>query len=596
MSLDKDPLIGNVLGDYSINRLIARGGMGRVYEATDNNLDRKVAVKVITLDEEEAVELMERFQREGRVIGQLDDHPNIVTIYRYGTEQGVHYIAMKYIEGESLADKMKSLRDNAKYLDFQQMLIIARQVAEALDYAHQHGVIHRDVKPANVMLEQDPSGDPLKVRAILMDFGLVMRVDTTVTTGTAFGTPLYISPEQAMSSQEARPQSDIYSLGVVVYEILAGRPPFDDRDSPIAVALSHVTKAPDPVTTWRKDLPPGIDAVMMKVLDKEPNNRYRRAIDFVEALEGVFAVKAAPARAPQPAPAPAPAPVAPAPSPAADRDRTARVSPKPRSKKQEKQDAKADRRKSSRRRSGRNDHILPSLILFALLIGVAALAFVIVTGEGDQEDAATATDAAQANVSASETPMPTDEPETQEPTEAPTAEETEPPASATTVPPSSTPIPASSTPVPPSNTPVPPSDTPVPPTNVAVAADGPTGSLELFFDGTTLAVRNPNSSAISVHDVVLRSDDTEFALSELGTSEMRVGMCAYVKVLRSELERPTACVATNERAPLEFVQPNDFVWAQSGGAFEVVQNGVVLGSCQVDSGRCTISGVRLSSG
>jgi serine/threonine-protein kinase len=377
VSFDKDPLIGTVLGDYTINRLIARGGMGRVYEATDTNLDRKVAVKVITLDEEEAAELMERFQREGRVIGQLDDHPNIVTIYRYGTAQGVHYIAMKYIQGVSLADHMKSLRDKAQYLDFHQMLTIMRQVAEALDYAHQHGVIHRDVKPANVMLEPHQSGDPLKVRAILMDFGLVMRVDTTVTTGTAFGTPLYISPEQAMSSQEARAQSDIYSLGVVTYEILAGRPPFDDRDSPIAVALSHVTKAPDPPTTWRKDLPPGIDAVMMKVLDKEPNNRYQRAIDFVEALEGVFAVKATPLAASPPLQVP---PIPREPS----MERPPTPAPKKAAKKKGKQQ---DKRRSAR--SGRGDHILPSLILFVLLIGVAALAFIIITGEGQQEGEAT---------------------------------------------------------------------------------------------------------------------------------------------------------------------------------------------------------------
>ena len=603
MSIDNDPLIGGVLGDYTINRLIARGGMGRVYEATDNHLDRKVAVKVITLDEEEAIELMERFQREGQVIGQLDDHPNIITIYRYGTEQGVHYIAMKYIQGESLSDLMKALRDKSEYLDVHEMLAILRQVAQALDYAHQHGVIHRDVKPANVMLESDPSGDPLKVRAILMDFGLVMRMDTTVTSGTAFGTPLYISPEQAMSSQEARPQSDIYSLGVVTYEILTGRPPFDDRDSPIAVALSHVTKSPTPPSTWRKDLPPGLDAVMMKVLDKEPNNRYQRAIDFVEALEGVFAVTQAPSSPPQQQPA---GPRVPR-EPIIER----RATPAPKKKR----DKKRDKRSSARAKSGRRDHILPSLILFVLLIGVGALAFIIMTGESAQSTDATQTvDAAsvdETEVAAanetepapSETPIPpSDTPVPPSDTPVPASDtpvppsDTAMPASDTPVPPSDTAMPASDTPVPPSDTPVPASDTPAPPepTEVAAVVDGPTGNLELYFQGVTLTVRNPNGHALPLGDMILRQDDREFALSQLGASTMQAGMCGYVTVLRTEFERPTPCLTSNERPPLEFVQPSGFVWVEDGGQFEVVQNGAVLGSCQIDSGRCTVSGVQLS--
>ncbi|HLA43774.1 MAG TPA: serine/threonine-protein kinase, partial [Aggregatilineales bacterium] len=279
-----DPLIGKRLGDYTLSRLIAKGGMGRVYVADDSQLGRQVAVKVITLDEDLADEIMERFQREAQVIGRLDDHPNIITIHRYGKEKGHHYIAMKYIRGQSLADYLELLRTKKEFIEWDEMLPILRQVAAALDYAHIHGVIHRDIKPANIMLDQSPSQPGQKI-AILMDFGLVMQLDNNMTSGTAFGTPRYIAPEQAISSTDACAQSDIYSLGVVVFEMLAGQTPFDSDDSPVAVALSHVTKQPPSPRLFRPDLPESVVPVIMKVLAKKPEDRYQTTAGFVDALQ-----------------------------------------------------------------------------------------------------------------------------------------------------------------------------------------------------------------------------------------------------------------------------------------------------------------------
>ncbi len=281
----QDPMIGKVVGDYAIERLIAKGGMGRVYEAKDAELQRRVAIKVITLDEEVAEEMMDRFRREAQAISSLDDHTNIVTIYRYGKAEGIHYIAMKYIDGIPLSTRMKNLRQKTQYMPNDELLYIARQVAAALDYAHGRGVIHRDVKPANIMLETHESGDISRPKATLMDFGLVLRVDNTMTTGSAFGTPRYISPEQAISSASACDQSDIYSFGVIIYEILTGKPPFEDDETPIGVALSHVTKPPPSPQELRAELSNAVVDVMMKVLAKKPEERYQTAKQFVDALE-----------------------------------------------------------------------------------------------------------------------------------------------------------------------------------------------------------------------------------------------------------------------------------------------------------------------
>ncbi len=275
-----DPLIGMRLGDYTIHALIGRGGMARVYEGIDEKLDRRAAIKVMQIQPEEYSEqLTQRFIREARAVAALD-HPNIVGIYQFGEGPDLYYMAMKYIEGHTLQSLLKTMRRDKQYLEPSQITMIISQVASALDYAHSKGVIHRDIKPSNIMLTDDN-------RAILTDFGLTMQLGSDSTLGTAFGTPRYIAPEQAVSSSKAVPQSDIYALGVVLYEMATGQPPFDD-DSAMSLALRHITTPPPSPRSVREDLAPAVETVILKALEKRPENRWRTATEMADALRRAY--------------------------------------------------------------------------------------------------------------------------------------------------------------------------------------------------------------------------------------------------------------------------------------------------------------------
>ncbi|MBN1967301.1 MAG: serine/threonine protein kinase, partial [Anaerolineae bacterium] len=201
----QDPFIGARLGDYVIQELVGRGGMARVYRGIDLHLERPAAVKVLQIsDQPDDDRLIERFKLEAKAIARFE-HPNIVPIYQYGeNEDGTQFfIAMKLVEGSTLSKELKANRRADDLIPPERVLEIVRDVCSALDYAHERGIIHRDIKPSNILFEAS-QGD----RAILTDFGLAMEADGGSTLGTAFGTPRYISPEQAMSSQKAVPQSD----------------------------------------------------------------------------------------------------------------------------------------------------------------------------------------------------------------------------------------------------------------------------------------------------------------------------------------------------------------------------------------------------
>ncbi|MBW4439270.1 MAG: protein kinase [Pleurocapsa minor GSE-CHR-MK-17-07R] len=280
MSAPSDPLIGQQLGDYQIEEILGRGGMARVYKGYDTQLDRYAAVKVIDttlLGTENEEEYRQRFQREARAIAKLN-HPNIVGIYQFGEFNDLYYMAMKFIEGRDLGQILT--RSGEKFTP-SQVLRIIHDIAGALDYAHAGGVIHRDVKPSNIMIT--PQGG-----AILTDFGLALSVPEG-TMGNTFGSAHYIAPEQAVSSADAVPQSDLYSLGVVLYQLMVGKVPFDDP-SAMSVALKHLRDAPVPPRQLNPSILPAVEAVILKTLEKFPENRYQNGEAFARALEQAMGV------------------------------------------------------------------------------------------------------------------------------------------------------------------------------------------------------------------------------------------------------------------------------------------------------------------
>lgn len=267
-------LVGKRVNQYMVEDLIAVGGMAQVYRARDMELDRRVAIKVIGVDARKESVFAERLEREARTIAQLR-HPNIVGIHHKGTYEDMPYLVIEYVDGPTLADVLYEMKLTGQHMEYYAALTITACVTSALDYAHALGVIHRDIKPSNIMIDQ-------KGHVYLTDFGLALRM-TEGTEGKAFGSPYYISPEQVSSSAEASPRSDLYSLGVVVYEMLSGRRPFEAK-KPIELAVMHVNKFPSPPRKYNPTLPPALDGVLMRVLTKMPNQRYKSGSDFQQAL------------------------------------------------------------------------------------------------------------------------------------------------------------------------------------------------------------------------------------------------------------------------------------------------------------------------
>lgn len=278
--VDKQDLVGKQLGDYLIKEMLATGGMSYVFLGEDVSLGRRAAVKVLTPDiTEDDDSLPERFKREARAVAQLE-HENIIPIYQFGELDGVYFLAMRYIEGHDFADEINDAKREGQLLDAKRVIDVLTQVASALDYAHANGIVHRDVKPSNILI--DNTG-----KAILTDFGLVLWSSVDKTLGTAFGTPRYISPEQATDSQAAVAQSDIYSLAVIMYEMATGKMLFTGQ-TPMEMAISHITEKPVPPRTHNPKIPIEVEREILKALDKEPFNRHHTAMDFITALGNAY--------------------------------------------------------------------------------------------------------------------------------------------------------------------------------------------------------------------------------------------------------------------------------------------------------------------
>jgi serine/threonine protein kinase len=253
--------------------------MARIYKGFHKELKRYGAIKVVNWGLQEDPMFTERFRREAQAIALLR-HPNIVQIHDFGKYHSGYYMVMEFIDGSDLAVQLRQHRATQKTLLPKDKIIrIVGDVAAALDYAHNQGVVHRDVKPSNIMISQDG-------QSILTDFGLVMLLSqqSQATMGSTFGTPHYVAPEQAISSAAAVTASDIYSLGVILYEMATGQLPFDD-ESPLSVALKHVSELPTPPSLLNTDLPREVEKVTLKALSKEPVDRFTSAGEMALALK-----------------------------------------------------------------------------------------------------------------------------------------------------------------------------------------------------------------------------------------------------------------------------------------------------------------------
>jgi len=264
------------LGRYVIEKRLGRGAMGAVYLARDPRINRAVALKVIPIEkefeDEELKEARERFFREAESAGRLT-HPNIVTVYDCGEDQHLAYIAMEYLQGTSL----NYFKDPKKLLAPRKALELAARTADALDYAHNQGVIHRDIKPANLLY--NARSDILKIS----DFGVARLTDNNRTkTGIVLGTPMYMSPEQ-LNAEKLTGHSDLFSLGVTLYELLTGEVPF--KASNIALLMKKITsEEPQPVADRRPGVPPSVDTVLGKALAKRPEERFVNGAEMATAL------------------------------------------------------------------------------------------------------------------------------------------------------------------------------------------------------------------------------------------------------------------------------------------------------------------------
>ncbi|MDI9887163.1 serine/threonine-protein kinase [Streptomyces sp. HNM0645] len=281
-------LIGAQIAGYRVEREIGRGGMAVVYCAKDLRLDRTVALKLLAPELARNDTFRRRFTHESRVAAAID-HPHIVPIFEAGETDGVLYIAMRFVAGLDL----RALLDRDGPLPVATAVRIAAQVASALDAAHEHDLVHRDVKPGNVLVAKGTDIDHPE-HVYLTDFGLTKKslsLTGFTTVGEFVGTLDYVAPEQ-ISGRPVDGRCDLYSLACVVYETLAGGPPFQ-RDEDVALLWAHQYDQPPPLTERRPDIPPGADEVLAKALAKVPDDRYDSCLEFVAALRDTATAPAA---------------------------------------------------------------------------------------------------------------------------------------------------------------------------------------------------------------------------------------------------------------------------------------------------------------
>lgn len=261
---------GQAIGPYTISQQIGSGGMATVYKAYHEKLDRYVAIKVMHDAFVQDQNFLSRFQREARIVARLE-HPHIVPVYDYAESGTRPYLVMKYIEGGTL--KRRLIKQGITLKEINAMMIV---LADALTYAHEKGVLHRDIKPSNILIDD-------RDMPYITDFGLarIAQVgESTISHDMMLGTPFYISPEQAKGEKDLGPTCDIYSFGIILYELLVGTVPFT-ADTPYAIVHEHIYNKPTPPSQRNPDLTPAVDAVIMKALAKKPEDRYQTATELM---------------------------------------------------------------------------------------------------------------------------------------------------------------------------------------------------------------------------------------------------------------------------------------------------------------------------
>ena len=269
-NLPADELIGKTLGQYTILEEAGRGGMATVYLAKQTSMNRSVAIKVLPPHFLHDPSFLERFKREVEVISQLE-HPHILPIYDYGEAEGMPYIAMRFLGGGSMAQMIRR-----GVPDLEELIRPMRQISQALDYAHMQGIIHRDLKPGNIMLDENGN-------AYLSDFGIARVMGSDLTGSAIIGTPAYMSPEQA-NGMGIDGRSDIYSLGVVLFELITGREPYQ-AETPMALLLKHLNEPMPPARDFRDGVPDSVEHVLEKSTAKDPDERYSSAKEMSDGFE-----------------------------------------------------------------------------------------------------------------------------------------------------------------------------------------------------------------------------------------------------------------------------------------------------------------------
>lgn len=298
--MEQSTWIGRSLnGRYKIDALLGQGGMSAVYKATDPNLKRVVAIKLIHPHLSTDSDFVYRFKKEAAAVAALR-HQNIIQVFDFNTDNDVNYMVLEFVPGETLQDRLKHLKLSNTRMPVDQAIRIILNVCDALSYAHKLGIIHRDIKPANIMLN-------LHGQAILMDFGIVKILDDTshTATGAVVGTARYMSPE-VIRSEVPDERSDLYSLGVTFYEMLSGDPPFD-APSAMSLLMRHLNDPVPDLGSKRQDLPPELIRIVNKLLEKDRENRYRSAGEMAGDLRRLLsALETAPVPTIPSAPKPIP--------------------------------------------------------------------------------------------------------------------------------------------------------------------------------------------------------------------------------------------------------------------------------------------------